>query len=327
MNHKSNFNLSITPAQIEILTKPSKTITQTYQIKNNSNSAVHLSTSIEQWQPINNDGSIQYLPKSSSPILFSLLNADIKLGQTFTIPANQSIQLVLKIQIPQSVPESYFTLFLLQKNQQNNKISTNAKIGSHILIATSKTENLTHKAAVTNFTTTPKIKDIFFSKIKFDIEINNQSNYLFKNQGKLIISKNNTVLKEITLFEDNNLANHSRLVRCSLSESDPKPTQCSLSPPFWPGLYQANIKLNDNIKLSNNTTSFFILPISPLIFILITIILLLTVKKFFHSWLISLRHLYLYIYNETNFPLINSTFNRYLPPIISFHHRVHRENN
>ncbi|MBU1088346.1 hypothetical protein KKA02_00490, partial [Patescibacteria group bacterium] len=130
------FNLSITPAQIEILSKANKTITQTYQVKNNSGSAVDLSASIEQWQPVNNDGSIQYPPKSTSSILFSLLNANLKLNQTFTIPANRSTQLILKIQIPQSAPESYFTLFLLQKNQPNNKISTNAKIGSHILITT-----------------------------------------------------------------------------------------------------------------------------------------------------------------------------------------------
>ncbi|MBU4397349.1 hypothetical protein KKC08_04240 [Patescibacteria group bacterium] len=286
-----SFNLSITPAQIEILSKIGKTITQTYQIKNNSDSIVNLSTSIEQWQPINNDGSIQYLPESTSPVLFSLLNADLKLGQIFSLPPNQSTQLILKIQIPQSIPESYFTLFLKQENQSKNETSsylssfsnTNAKIGSHILIATSETENLTHKAAIGNFTTTPKIKDIFFSKIKFNIEITNQSDYLFKNQGKLTITKNNAIFKEITLFENNTLANHSRLVRCSFSESDLKPIQCSLSPPFWPGLYQASVKLDNNIKLSNNSTSFFILPISPIIFILLITALFLTIKKRFLS--------------------------------------------
>ncbi|MBU1130447.1 hypothetical protein KKE45_03970 [Patescibacteria group bacterium] len=283
----NSFNLSITPAQIEILSKADKTITQTYQIKNNSNSAIDLSTSIEQWQPVNNDGSIQYLPKSTSSVIFSLLNADLKLGQIFSVPPNRSTQLILKIQIPQSIPESYFTLFLKQENQSRNKTvshlssfsSTNAKIGSHILIATSETQDLTHKATVTNFTTAPKIKDIFFSKIKFNIEIENQSNYLFKNQGKLIINKNNVTLKEINLFPNNILANHSRLVRCSFSESNPKPTQCALSPPFWPGLYQTNIKLNDNIKLSNNSTNFFILPISPIIFLLLITALFLAVKK------------------------------------------------
>ncbi|MBU1088962.1 hypothetical protein KKA02_03745 [Patescibacteria group bacterium] len=292
-----SFNLSITPAQIEILSKIGKTITQTYQIKNNSDSIVNLSTSIEQWQPINNDGSIQYLPESTSPVLFSLLNADLKLGQIFSLPPNQSTQLILKIQIPQSIPESYFTLFLKQENQSKNETSsylssfsnTNAKIGSHILIATSETENLNHQATITNFTVTPKIKDMFFSKIKFDIEIQNQSDYLFKNQGQLIIAKNNTVFKEISLFPNNTLANHSRLIRCTQPSVETgfkpvsSPISCSLSPPFWPGLYQASVKLDNNIKLSNNSTSFFILPISPIIFILLITALFLTIKKRFFS--------------------------------------------
>ncbi|RLC35666.1 hypothetical protein DRH14_00240 [Candidatus Shapirobacteria bacterium] len=278
------FNLSITPAQLEILAKPNQHLTQTYQLQNNSSSPIFLSASIQQWQPNSTNQSPQYLPQTNTPVHFSLLNSNIKLNQPFSIPPRQAQQLILKIQLPNRLPESYFTLFLNQQNPYStstNSTQTTAKIGSHLFISTSNTDQIKHQAKIISFSTTPKIKDILFSKINLNLDLQNQSNYLFHSNGQLVITKNNHLFQQIPIFPHRYLAHRSRPIQCfNQQDTHPIPIQCTISPPFWPGLYTVNLELNSNVKISPTTASFFVLPISPLMFIfLISFLIYLLLKK------------------------------------------------
>lgn len=267
------FDLTLSPAQVELLAKPGTTITQGFDITNNSSSPMMVKTSVRSWLPIGNNGLVTYANVDSNPnFQFSLANANIQLGQTFILRAGEKQQLVLKLKSSDTTPltDSYFTFFVSQDT--TNTISdnqtgaqTSAEIGAHILISTSTTESVSAKASVSRFSAAPKIKDIFFTPITFSGIVNNESDHFFKTDGQITISKNGKVIKDMTLFPHNILANHSRQINCL---QDNEPVNCTFNPPFWPGAYTATINTNH----TTDTISFFVFPLYFVI--LMTIIVL-----------------------------------------------------
>lgn len=282
-----NFNLSISPPQLELIIKPGTTFIQAYTITNNSDTILYLTTSVEPWQPIGSDGSVSYANVFPNPnISFTLANSDLTLGQTFSLPPNQKKQIVLKIKPSESTPiaDSYYTFFISQDTSNlisigGNQAKANAKIGSHILLTTSNTDQIAYQFKVTNFNITPKFKDILFTPINFSAKIANNTNHFFKPSGKITISKNNLAFKELDILPQNVLANNQRQIICQKiinTEAGPEPTatNCTLTPPLWPGHYTATIKINETSATSSATINFFVFPFSPLIFILSTVLII-----------------------------------------------------
>lgn len=269
----SSFDLTISPAQIEFVAKPGATITQAYTITNNSANTLLLSTEMLPWQPSGNDGNVSYQNLVASPnILFSLNNADIKLGQTFNLAPNSKQQLVLKIAAtPQASLEDYYYTFFITQQNQNSDLNTNSsgtqtigKIGSHILLTLSNSENPSSQAKTSKFIVLPKIKDTFFTPLTFKAEIKNNSKNFFKAKGTITINKNDLKIKQLELNDSNVLAHNSRSIICK------DQTDCTFSPPFWPGHYTATLALDPSLNATPITISFFVFPFS-LIAILIVI--------------------------------------------------------
>ncbi len=262
------FNLSLTPPQIEFVLKPGVTLTQAYQVTNESNQAIQLNTQILPFLPSGDNGSVTYNNLISNPnINFSLNNSDLKLGQPFTLQPQESRQIVLKITAsPQtSLSDYYATFFVYQspdKSANSTTISqTSGQIGSHILLSVSNTENPKAEGLIQKFSLTPKIKDVFFTPIKFSGQIQNNSNYFFKSAGKITVSKNQQVIKELKLDSQNILANYYRQFSCNDQQA------CALSPPLWPGKYTATLEFDPNLNIPSSSVSFIVMPISPLILI------------------------------------------------------------
>lgn len=276
----SDFNITISPAQIEYLVKPNATIIQAYEINNNSNQDIYLNSEVLPFLPQGNSGSVSYqnIP-TNSHINFSLNNSDLVLGQPFLLKANSKRQLVLKIKTSSNVSlsDTYYTFFVSQIQNQNNVNFPQAsgKIGSHILLSVTNTENITNKGSVSIFKTTPKIKDVLFSQIKFMGEVKNDSNYFLKTSGQITLVKNDQTLEEIKLQPLNVLSNYYRQIDCQDLKN------CTLKGPFWPGRYTATISFDENLHISSQSTSFFVLPISPLLFILFLVGIIFGIKKFF----------------------------------------------
>jgi hypothetical protein len=89
----SNFNLNILPAQTEFVLKPGISLTQAYQLTNNSEDNLYLRTEVLPWIPIGTDGNVSYDNIVSNPnISFSLNNADLKLNQAFILKPHESRQ-------------------------------------------------------------------------------------------------------------------------------------------------------------------------------------------------------------------------------------------
>lgn len=262
------FNLSLTPPQVEFVLKPDVTLTQAYQVTNESDQKITLNTQILPFLPSGNNGSVTYNNLLSNPnINFSLNNADLKLGQPFTLQPQETRQIVLKIVAsPQtSLSDYYATFFVYQSTDKfanDATISqTSGQIGSHILLSVSNTENPKTEGIIQKFSLSPKIKDVFFTPIKFSGQIQNNSNYFFKTAGKITISKNQQVIKELKLDSQNILANYYRQFSCNDQQA------CTLSPPLWPGKYTATLEFDPNLNIPSSSVSFLVMPVSPLILI------------------------------------------------------------
>ena len=278
------FNLSLTPSQIEFVLKPGVTLTQAYQVTNQSDQKITLNTQVLPFLPSGDNGSVTYNNLISNPnITFSFNNADLVLGQPFTLGPQETRQIVLKITAsPQTQLSDYYATFFVYQSPDasisGSNTQTAGKIGSHILLSVSDTENPEAKGSIQKFSLAPTFKDVFFTPIKFSGQIQNNSNYFFKTAGKITISKNQKVIKELNLDSQNILANYYRQFSCNDQQI------CTLSPPLWPGAYTATLEFDSNLNISPSTVSFFVLPLSPLaliIFISLLFLFLQKITKFF----------------------------------------------
>lgn len=263
------FNLTLSPPQIEFVLKPGITLTQAYQITNNSSESVTINTEVLPFLPQGDNGSVSYSSLLANPnISFSLNNADLKLGQPFTLAPLESRQLVLKIKTsPETEMSDYYSTFFIYQSAELSANDTNisqsiGKIGSHILLSVSNTEFPKVEAQIKNFFITPKVKDVLFTPLNFSTQIQNNTNYFFKSLGTITISKNQKTIKQFSLDSQNVLANHNRSLLCE------NQTQCVLSPPLWPGKYTATLEFDSNLNIPVFSTSFLVLPLSPIAFIL-----------------------------------------------------------
>jgi len=268
------FNLTLSPPQIEFVLKPGITLIQAYQITNNSQQSVTLNTEVLPFLPQGDKGSVFYSSLLANPnISFSLNNANLKLGQPFTLTPQENRQLVLKIKTsPQTELADYYSTFFVYQSADLSANDTSlsqsvGKIGSHVLLSVSETEFPKVNGQVKKFAITPKIKDVFFTPLNFSAQVQNNTNYFFKSLGKITIFKNQKIIKQLNLDSQNVLANHNRSLLCE------NQTACTLSPPLWPGKYTATLELDSSLNVPPATFSFWIFPFSPIAFILLVLVL------------------------------------------------------
>jgi hypothetical protein len=276
----SNFDITLSPSQIEFVLKPGVTIIQAYEITNNSDLPITLNTEISPWIPAGTNGSVNYSQATNNPnIEFSLGNSDLQLGQAFTLAANSKQQLVLKIKTDSSIPlsDNYYTFFITQNETiitaKDNLSQATGKIGSHILLTVSDTANPKIESAIQNFSISPKIKDVFFRPIKFSGQIKNNSDFFFHTTGKITITKNDKIIRELNLNSDNVLNHHARDISCTDG------TTCQLNPPLWPGHYNVSVTLDSSLNAKSYDTSFYVFPISPILIIVVVVGIIFGIRK------------------------------------------------
>ncbi len=253
------FNLGLKPAQIEITLEPGKSYTQAFEVTNNSNDSVILTSSLSAWQPLDNLGNIQHQESDQFPFNFSLVNSDLRLGQEFILTPHQSRQLVLKIENPdtQNV-DHYFSFFLSQKPPQPQLQSGQnlAKIGANILISTS-TESTLAPLNIDFINLSPRLKDTFLG-LKITGQISNPSSRFTHLQGKITLKKNNEIFWEKDIYPYTVLSQNSRQIFC-LTE-DKHPESCQVSAPLWPGKYQLEVRQNPSAATPDYVNNFFVFP-------------------------------------------------------------------
>lgn len=259
------FNLSLSPPQLELVAQPGKTVIQVYNVYNNDSQPITLKATVESWLPNGNDGNVKYLPATTSSQIasFSLSNSEFQLDQPFVVQPNQKRQVILKIKTAPNIQgDSYHTLFLSQLSSTPEVKNSSAfgQIGSHILLSVSSSENPSYQANIKQITTSPSLKDIFTSTIRISSEVENQGNFFFTTSGKISITKNGQTIKDLDLLPVNVAAHASRLLYCQDKSNPELAQECTISPPFWPGVYTATISLDNPVNIKPFSTTFFVFP-------------------------------------------------------------------
>jgi hypothetical protein len=267
------FNTTLTPAQAEFLIKPGENYIRAFNITNNSSNTLTLSTNIKSWSPKNNTGEVSYdnfLPDNPN-LSFALNNTDLKLGQKFILQPKETKQVVLKIKTTSNLSygDYYYTLFFEQITEQKAK----AQVGAHLIFSSVSDKSVQEDFQISQFTTSPQIKDIFLTPINFQIIYKNNSPYFTKINGQFTISKNNQIIKKYTILPDTLLGNNTRKAVCldtanQQNEEYPTVAPCSLQTPFWPGFYQAQITYSLNNETKTQQISFFTFPYALILFLI-----------------------------------------------------------
>jgi len=273
----SSFNLSITPNQTELIAKPGATFIQAYSVTNQSDTTIFLNSLIKPWLPTGLNGAVDYLHAVSNPHLsFSLQNTDLALNRSFSLKPNETRQLVLKIKLDPATPlgDSYYTFFIVQNTDNQVGTSTNlsmvtGQIGSHLLISASDVANPQVSASISNPSVSPRLKDLFFTPLTFQADVNNESSFYFNTPVKISLTKGNTTINEAVIPAQNVLSHYSRHF------------QTQLNPPFWPGAYTATYSLDPGFNTPPVSVSFYVFPYSLVILLLfITLSLALLTRLF-----------------------------------------------
>jgi len=256
-------SLSIWPPILEVTLKPGKSITQVYRVKNSGDDTVV----IAQMVPFEAAGELGQVKLSSTPnpalAYFSLQNADLDLGQSFTLKSGASQELVLKIIVPPTATngDHYFTL-LIDADTQSLLTASGAKaagsIGGNILLSITDSEVLNQTAKIEELSLKGlKIKDSF-DTFDFIAQVKNSSDHFLKAVGQLTIT--NTFGRKIATLPfraDNILAQSIRQLV----------TQDSWEPVLPLGRYTATATVTP--ENSTNTTSqtliFWVLPYKALL--------------------------------------------------------------
>jgi len=289
-----NISLSIWPPLLEVTLQPGKSITQVYQLANNGETDLVMTSSISLFSPDDELGNIKLIDKES-PVLswVSFQNADLELGESFNLPAGQEQQLVLKIKVPSYAMQKdhYFTLLFSTNPQAYESFQpqsqAQAKIGANVLITVSESGEPQRKADIIEFS----LKNGYlhkssqwqiidsFSNPEFVLRIKNTGKSLFKPMGN--ITTNWLGRKFILdLLPENILVDSIRQVGCQKTEDD-NIFICELGSLFNIGYYKATVEF-DLDKVGNQYKRelyFFAIPIKAISAIIIIGIFLLIFKN------------------------------------------------
>src|SRR4030042_809479 len=276
-----SLGLSLYPPLLEVMIKPGKTITQTYQITNQSDSDLVMTSKILAFEPADELGNIQLKTDSLSPISdwFSFQNADLNLGDSFVLKVKEEQQVVLRIKVPEKALEDDYYLTLLFESLPEltlNQSSSQSKIqiGTNLLLTISETGEPPRKAEIAEF----KIKNAWFKlgswqfidsfvNPLFVLRIKNSGRSLFKPLGSMTVSGWSGQKYLLELLPENILTNSIRQTQCfSTDKNQPFPCQLKTNwkTKFLIGVYQAQVGFGlDKISQDyQQTIHFFAFPFS-----------------------------------------------------------------
>jgi hypothetical protein len=288
-------DLSLSPPLLQATIKPGKSISQVFTIYNNSSSPTKLTPKIIPFLPEDDQGNPSLKPQSNPAWLsyFSLVNTNIRLGQSFTLQANKSEQLVLSIKIPENTPptDHYATLLVSSEDDtSNHTTSITGSIGANILLtiagqaAPPTILNIT-KLEPTN-TRYVKIGQTYIldnlSPIQFTAKLENLGLHLTEAHGLFQVHKGAKVTHIQSLLPINVLAQSTRelVAPCpseALCEGGSPSGQLKFNPKITNiGQFKASINIRSENGSSQNSINIILIPIKAGI----GLILGLTILKF-----------------------------------------------
>ena len=276
--YAQSLSLSLWPPLLEVMIQPGRSVNQVYKLTNSSDHELQITPHIFSFKPQGENGEIQISSKfkvQSSKLDFFSFESGEHFDQAFYLPIGKEREIILEVSIPKGSPENdyYYTLLFSTgstpgENKQTSSSSI-AQIGTNILLTISQNGQPTLLGRVLEFSA-PKIIDSF-SPTSFTVRLENWGKSYFKPFGKIKLSGILKQKEEISLYEQNILADSSR--RLDIPEMKPKL-------PLGPFKASLEFSLNENgeQKLSAETT-FWYLPYKVFFIVLIGIAAIILIKR------------------------------------------------
>lgn len=279
-----SLGLGIFPPLLEVTIKPGKSITQVYKLTNTGEVDLMMTSSMVAFEPSDEIGGIRIISGAQklTPILFDFLNADLKLGQTFSLPAGSTQEAVLIIKVPETAREKDFYAVLLfqtapMKSFGNLTTSqTQTKIGSPVLLTISRTGKPTKKAEIEEF----RLKNCAnlciidsFSQPQLLARIRNSGHSFFKPLGKINLQGWFGQEEILDLLPQNILSDSTREMECQIED---QPVPCQTQGKFFLGPFKAKLEfgLDDFSGQYQQEIRFIALPFKLFFGLAILIIIL-----------------------------------------------------
>lgn len=226
--------LSISPPVVEILLAPNKKVTQAVTVKNQGETSL-FQAALHKVTPKGIDGHTEIdakpLDPSSIPVVITLGNADIRLGEPFTIGAGSSQQIVLTIEgtSVDTVQDTYLALVVTPVISDTRETVSAPGISSLVLITLTPADSLPLGIEITDVTH-PFIHDPMTPLSVHAAFTNNTSTMVRPNGNVEIITLNGTVVEEIAVFPHLILGSSSRRLAGQSQDENPEPVPLVFSP-------------------------------------------------------------------------------------------------
>lgn len=280
-------NLSISPSQIELYSKPGKNIVVPITIKNYGDpTLINL-----QAYGLESKDELGALQISNTPyvgpIKLAVLNSSLDFGKTIFLDSNKEEKFDLEVSSLDNTPNKDYYFTLLAKSQPSPgkegektvKIST--AVGSNFYLTITENGQVEVNAKINKFRLTSKYGlNIFDSKdtIPLTFLIENIGKNLIKPNGKIILRGNFGEKISYDIYPENILANSVKIVRTEKSSANTS----AIFSGFFIGKYDISTSLNfgDGTPTFSASTSFFAFPFKLfLIFLLIIAVIVFVVLK------------------------------------------------
>lgn len=281
-------SLSVTPPLTEIMVKPGKSITQTYQIINSGSDSLY-SVHVYPFVVNGDNGLIDINEKAdvaNNPTYsdwFKLVKPEVNFGDKFNVVSGSTTTVTLDITIPyQATQKDYYFVVIFQSENETgigqSVSQTQGRIGSNLLISVTEDGQPAKVADIKEFKALFIVDSL--SPINYSLIIKNIGRTFFKPVGKIII--NNPLFKRtvnLQVAPQNVLAFSERKLNCLEGENL---IDCQIDSPVLLGLYKAKISftLDGSTKVYEAEADTIAFPFSLiLVFIVIVIILKIIIKK------------------------------------------------
>jgi len=262
-----------------------------YILTNDGNPTI-ISTNIIPFIPSDDLGNVElkndlseYDPLKISK-WFKLTGENIKLGEKFSLGKGEKKEITLTISPPKEAFQGDYYLTLLFTTSNEGRInqtgpSSNAKIGTNILLTVNENEDLLYKRAKISEFSALKFIDSF-SPIKYILKITNTGNTFFKPVGQIEIKPlfGKTII--LKLAPQNILTQSTRKIYCLQGE---RIIPCETRSKFLMGIYKAKLTfkpdgIGKNIEEETTTFAFpFYLTASIILLIILLRFIILNQKS------------------------------------------------
>ena len=275
-------SLSLSPPLVEIMVKPGKGALIAYDLKNVGDPTA-VETLVRPFTAGAENGTIDIQPEFSEPVIFTLENSEIELGDAVFLKSNQQQQYLLRISIPDDCPEGdYYYSFLVRTQPQpgiegRNSTLAQGTIGANLLITVTGTGVTDTKGGISLFNVMSRFKLNFFGKTirLFDsgdpvpviLTVRNRGRNLVKAEGTITLSGAFGTRADYEVAPRNILSQAQRTLEATPSADldfrqwGQKPTL--LIDGFHIGRYRldANLVFGDNLYADSAAADFIALPL------------------------------------------------------------------